>query len=397
MRTGSVYDTRVRLCDLKFVNLYQVLFGKQGETFDAERYNLAISSCALEHDLSVLSDGDSTEIGEKGITLSGGQKSRIGMARAVYHDADIYLLDDPIAAVDAHVGKHLFQQCIVNELLLNRSRSKTTNKKSSVILVTNAIQYLSDPHVDKIIVLDNGAVAEVGSYKELSENPNSLFSAFLSVVNESGSYHEEAHEPMSEIDHDNQSQGSLWEDLLSKLSPMKPQINEKEKSFVDPESESLVCSRPPPLSLCQVEHNTNKNDRAVSPTTETSSFTKALMTSELVEREKGHVTSEVYFAWAKAAGGVFIAFCILFSYAIDQGLSVGSKWWLTYWSKNGSGSPSSAREFLLVYAEINLGSICSMLLRVVLIHLSGLRASKTLFHELLDVVLRAPMSFFDSE
>ena len=153
MRTGSVYDIRVRLCDLKFVNLYQVLFGKQGETFDAERYNLAISSCALEHDLSVLSDGDSTEIGEKGITLSGGQKSRIGMARAVYHDADIYLLDDPIAAVDAHVGKHLFQQCIVNELLLNRSRSKTTNKKSSVILVTNAIQYLSDPHVDKIIVL----------------------------------------------------------------------------------------------------------------------------------------------------------------------------------------------------------------------------------------------------
>lgn len=319
------------------------------------------------------------------------------MARAVYHDADIYLLDDPIAAVDAHVGKHLFQQCIVNELLLNRSGSNATNKKSSVILVTNAIQYLSDPNVDKIIVLDNGYVAEVGSYKELSEDPDSLFSAFLSVVNETGALHEELDEPVAEIDDDNQSQGSLWEDLLSKLSPIKPQIQVKEKSVVDPKSEELVSSRPPSLSSSPVEQNVNSDDGAASPTAEISKSTKPLMTSELVEREKGHVTSEVYFAWTKAAGGVFVAFCILFSYAIDQALSVGSKWWLTYWSKNGGGDPSSSREFLLVYAEINLASICSMLLRVVLIHLSGLRASKTLFSELLDVVLRAPMSFFDSK
>lgn len=114
-----------------------------------------------------------TEIGEKGITLSGGQKARVALARAVYHDADIYLLDDPIAAVDAHVGKDLFNKCIVDELLLGKSKSKEPSSPSkqgwsemllgrspskvdessssisrpgrnaTVIFVTNALQHLS--------------------------------------------------------------------------------------------------------------------------------------------------------------------------------------------------------------------------------------------------------------
>ncbi len=134
----------------------------------------------------MLSGGDQTEIGEKGITLSGGQKARVAMARAVYHDADMYLLDDPLAAVDAHVGKHMFQKCIVDELLLGKSSTSRSKGTSSVILVTNAIQYLSNPNVSKIVVLDGGAIAEVGSYDELSNRPGSLFSAFLSVMEETG-------------------------------------------------------------------------------------------------------------------------------------------------------------------------------------------------------------------
>jgi ABC-type transport system involved in cytochrome bd biosynthesis fused ATPase/permease subunit len=77
--------------------------------------------CALEHDLTILPGGDACEIGEKGINLSGGQKARVAMPRVVYHNADIYLLDDPLAAVDAHVGKHLFQKCIIDKLLLGGS------------------------------------------------------------------------------------------------------------------------------------------------------------------------------------------------------------------------------------------------------------------------------------
>jgi ABC-type transport system involved in cytochrome bd biosynthesis fused ATPase/permease subunit len=98
-----------------------VLFGGQDKPYDDQSYKEALSVCALEHDLTILPGGDACEIGEKGINLSGGQKARVAMARVVYHNADIYLLDDPLAAVDAHVGKHLFQKCIIDKLLLGGS------------------------------------------------------------------------------------------------------------------------------------------------------------------------------------------------------------------------------------------------------------------------------------
>ena len=151
-----------------------ILFGHTG-TIDEERYQLALSVCSLSHDLKLLPHGDQTEIGEKGITLSGGQKARVALARAVYHDADVYLLDDPLAAVDAHVGKDLFNKCIVDELLMGKSKSKDQKdvpggsrgwsemllgspskqdlddsrpgRNATVILVTNALQHLSHPSV----------------------------------------------------------------------------------------------------------------------------------------------------------------------------------------------------------------------------------------------------------
>ena len=84
-----------------------ILFGKEA---DSRTYQNVLSACALEPDLQVLPGGDQTEIGEKGINLSGGQKQRISLARAVYQDADLYLLDDPLSAVDSHVGKHIFEK-----------------------------------------------------------------------------------------------------------------------------------------------------------------------------------------------------------------------------------------------------------------------------------------------
>ena len=107
------------------------------------------------------------------------------MARAVYHNADIYLLDDPLAAVDAHVGRHIFQKCIVDELLLGKSSANKyeRTRKSTVILVTNSIQYLSNPMVDKIVVLEDGCIAEVGKFSVLSTRPHSLFSSFVKMMN----------------------------------------------------------------------------------------------------------------------------------------------------------------------------------------------------------------------
>ncbi|KNC82173.1 hypothetical protein SARC_05531 [Sphaeroforma arctica JP610] len=123
-----------------------VVFGKD---FNQERYDQTIESCALRRDLEILSGGDQVEIGERGINLSGGQKQRISVARAVYNDADIVLLDDPLSAVDAHVGKHMFEKAIVQQMA-----GKTR------VLVTNQLHVL--PHCDRVCVFKNNTIAELG-------------------------------------------------------------------------------------------------------------------------------------------------------------------------------------------------------------------------------------------
>ncbi len=97
-----------------------VTFGRGGESPRGPEYSRVIAACALEPDLAVLPAGDGTEIGERGINLSGGQKQRVSLARAAYQDADIYLLDDPLSAVDAHVSKHIFENLIADSGLLAR-------------------------------------------------------------------------------------------------------------------------------------------------------------------------------------------------------------------------------------------------------------------------------------
>uniref|UniRef100_A0A669C2N7 Multidrug resistance-associated protein 4 n=1 Tax=Oreochromis niloticus TaxID=8128 RepID=A0A669C2N7_ORENI len=114
-----------------------ILFGRE---LNPKKYERVLRVCALKKDLEMFRDGDLTLIGDRGATLSGGQKARVNLARAVYEDADIYLLDDPLSAVDAEVGKHLFDKCICG-LLKNKCR----------ILVTHQLQHLRD--VDQILVL----------------------------------------------------------------------------------------------------------------------------------------------------------------------------------------------------------------------------------------------------
>ncbi|KIM34225.1 hypothetical protein M408DRAFT_303315 [Serendipita vermifera MAFF 305830] len=128
-----------------------IIFGKP---FDENRYWKVIKESCLEADLDMLPNGDLTEVGEKGITLSGGQRQRLNIARATYFESDIVILDDPLSALDAHVGKNVFQNVVCGAL-----EGKTR------ILVTHALHFL--PLVDRILVMDNGKIAGEGTYNEL--------------------------------------------------------------------------------------------------------------------------------------------------------------------------------------------------------------------------------------
>lgn len=134
-----------------------------GSVMQKQFYERVLEACALLPDLEQLPNGDQTEIGERGVNISGGQKHRVSLARAVYSGADIYLLDDPLSAVDVHVGKQLFEKVIGSSgILKNKTR----------ILVTHNLALL--PQVDLIVVMESGRVAQMGTYQELLSKPLSL-------------------------------------------------------------------------------------------------------------------------------------------------------------------------------------------------------------------------------
>ncbi|EKX43712.1 hypothetical protein GUITHDRAFT_72771 [Guillardia theta CCMP2712] len=136
-----------------------VLFGKE---LKLDVYDSVLKACSLDKDIEMLPGGDATEIGEKGINLSGGQKARIALARACYSQADLYLLDDPLSAVDVHVGNHIMSQCI-GGLLAGKTR----------ILVTHQVQYAG--FADRVVFLEKGRIIAAGRPEEVRAAHSSWF------------------------------------------------------------------------------------------------------------------------------------------------------------------------------------------------------------------------------
>ncbi|MGH0130137.1 UNVERIFIED_CONTAM: hypothetical protein FKN15_041188 [Acipenser sinensis] len=172
-----------------------IVFGQERK----ERwYQRVVEACALVPDLEILPAGDETEIGEKGVNLSGGQKQRVSLARAVYCDCAIYLLDDPLSAVDAHVGKHIFDKVIGPKGVL-QSRTR--------VLVTHGLSYL--PQVDLILVLVDGEITEMGSYQELL-NRQGAFAEFLHTYASAEQNREEEEEGSVKEEEEKEEQEGLW-------------------------------------------------------------------------------------------------------------------------------------------------------------------------------------------
>ncbi|KAJ3211412.1 hypothetical protein HK099_008008 [Clydaea vesicula] len=149
-----------------------IVFGKK---FDKNWYEKVISACSLTHDIEILNDGDETLVGDKGLLLSGGQKQRIGLARAVYSNSDIVVFDDPLSAVDVHVGQHIFDNIISN-------KPESLLKDKTRVFITNAVYHLPDlPSTTKIILLKDEKIYEQGTFADLMNLKGEVYSMYNAV------------------------------------------------------------------------------------------------------------------------------------------------------------------------------------------------------------------------
>ncbi|XP_065732418.1 ATP-binding cassette sub-family C member 5 isoform X2 [Phocoena phocoena] len=323
-----------------------ILFGKE---FDEERYNSVLNSCCLRPDLAILPNSDLTEIGERGANLSGGQRQRISLARALYSDRDIYILDDPLSALDAHVGNHIFNSAIQKHL-----------KSKTVLFITHQLQYLAD--CDEVIFMKEGCITERGTHEEL--------------MNLNGDY------------------ATIFNNLLLGETP-PVEINSKKETSGSQKKTQDKCPKTGSV----------KKEKAVKP--------EEGQLVQMEEKGQGSVPWSVYGVYIQAAGGPLAFLVILSLFMLNVGSTAFSNWWLSYWIKQGSGNTTVTQEnrtsvsssmkdnpLMQYYASIYALSMAVMLIlkaiRGVVFVKGTLRASSRLHDELFRRILRSPMKFFDT-
>ncbi|XP_061509610.1 multidrug resistance-associated protein 1 isoform X8 [Anopheles gambiae] len=345
-----------------------ILFGKP---MDQRRYARVIEACALKPDIEMLPGGDMTEIGEKGINLSGGQKQRVSLARAVYNDADVYFLDDPLSAVDSHVGKHIFEQVIGPSGLL---------AKKTRVLVTHGITYL--PNTDKIFVLREGEISESGTYQELMDKKGAFAEFLIQHLQEVSEEEEDLDEIKQQLEN---SVGG--EELLNQL---KRSNSKRSRSESTSETGSVK----------DISRQNSTTDSNTSLRRRTSEKAPEVAKTKLIETEKsetGSVKWEVYKHYLKSIGLTLSVATVILN-MIFQGFSIGSNLWLSRWSTDDTaGNDTSRRDMYLgVYGAFGAGQVLSTFLSTLFLYIGALEASRTLHKTLLRRVLHAPLtSFFD--
>lgn len=188
-----------------------ILFGKE---MDERWYDTVIDACALGPDIEMLPAGDLTEIGERGITVSGGQKQRLNIARAIYFDSDIVLMDDPLSAVDAHVGRHIFDKAICG-LLKDKCR----------ILATHQLHILS--RCDRIIWMQDGQIETIDTFQNLIRNSENFQKLMASTAQEEKT--DTAEEPTKD-EAENEQRGARKQRKAKKAATLMQQEERAVKS-----------------------------------------------------------------------------------------------------------------------------------------------------------------------
>ncbi|KAG6547142.1 hypothetical protein Mapa_011394 [Marchantia paleacea] len=309
-----------------------ILFGRP---MDSKMYAEAIRAAGLETDLAQMPHGDKTEIGERGINMSGGQKQRIQLARAVYSDADVYLLDDPFSAVDAHTASHLFQECV---------RGALRNK--AVVLVTHQVEFLQA--TDRILVMKDGAVVQSGRYEELVREGRE-FGAFVDAL-------QDALQSVNQVKED----ASANSDAITPL--------EKTKSMTKTVSLKKSNSK-----------STNEGDG------EEDDFIQK------EERRIGGIKAGLVWTYAtRTFGGVFFFIVIALNVAA-YGLQVAGDSWLAGGVRN-----QKQLSYVAIYAVLTTGGVVAVLLRSLSAAFWGTATAQAFYLTMIRNIMRAPMAFFDS-
>uniref|UniRef100_A0A8C0ICR5 Canalicular multispecific organic anion transporter 2 n=1 Tax=Bubo bubo TaxID=30461 RepID=A0A8C0ICR5_BUBBB len=311
-----------------------------GQASNEQKYQNVLEACALKTDLEVLPGGDQTEIGEKGINLSGGQRQRVSLARAVYSNSDIYLLDDPLSAVDSHVAKHIFDKVIGPDGVL---------KGKTRILVTHGISFL--PQVDHIVVVVDGKISEMGSYQDLLKQ-NKAFAEFL-----------RSYALDEDIEEDEPTSTVL---LFLKTSFSGNQI-----------TDICLCIKCPLLL----------HDRLAFAFLCTNQLWFVILQVKLT----------VFWQYMKAVSPI-ISLVICFLYCCQNAAAIGANVWLSDWTNepviNGTQHNTAMR--IGVYAALGLLQGLIVLICSFTLAMGGINAARTLHAALLENKFHTPQSFYDT-
>ena len=382
-----------------------------GHRWDPQFYDQTLYACALKEDFKSLPNGDQTEVGERGISLSGGQKARLTLARAVYARADVYLLDDVLSAVDQHVGRHL-----INNVLGPKGLLATKTR----VLATNSIPVLAE--ADFIALLRDGKILEKGNLDQLIAMRGEIANLIKTANNE-----EEETPSVSEDD----SKDSITptSDESKTVFGTAPNSEEEEAE----EAREAISEFAPirPGGLPTLRKDSHATLRRASTVSFKSPFGKAadeeaegLKSKQNKEfSEQGKVKWSVYSEYAKASNLIAVAVYMIFLIA-SQTTQVGGSLWLKHWSETNQeyGRNPAVGKYIGIYLAFGIGSSAMVVVQSLILWIlcsievgenflctrpanEGCaanafnclpQASRKLHERMAFAIFRSPMSFFET-
>ena len=391
-----------------------------GHRWDPHFYNQTVNACALVDDFRQLPDGDQTEVGERGISLSGGQKARLGLARAVYARADVYLLDDVLSAVDQHVGRHLINNVLGPDgLLAGKAR----------ILATNAINVLKE--ADYMYLIRNETIHEKGTYQQLMAMRGEIANLIKSTTKDDGQESDGERSPSIEGMESDESTTAVASGFQDELDAEEAEEARQEIGGLAP----IRAGPMGPSTARKTSFNTLRRASTASfrgPMGRTSDEETGLKTKQNKETsEQGKVKWSVYTSYAKESNliAVGIYFIALLS---AQSAQIGGSFWLKRWSEmnEASGANPQVGKYIGIYFAFGIGAAALVVIQVSicctcvtwvltstdstsldllfhrgmpiltvsgsLAHISVLQASRKLHDRMAYAIFRSPMSFFET-